>query len=65
MGASHFGKDTSFLTKFLPPQPPLSKGGARIQPAFLPNRDAPNNILVQQVKKHDSSTSGMEASPHS
>ncbi|MCP2728057.1 hypothetical protein [Limnofasciculus baicalensis] len=41
LGASHFGKDTHFLPPFSPPQPALSKGGERIQPAFLPNRDAP------------------------
>ncbi len=44
LGASHFGKDTHFLPPFSPPQPPLSKGGERIQPAFLPNRDAPGKL---------------------
>ncbi len=50
MGSSHFGKDTRFLKKFLPPQPPLSKGGARIQPTFLPNRDAPRINKSQKSK---------------
>ncbi|MCP2732125.1 tetratricopeptide repeat protein, partial [Limnofasciculus baicalensis] len=51
MGASHFGKDTLFLTKFLPTLPPLSKGGARIQSPFLPNRDAPEMTLWETEEK--------------
>ncbi|MCP2729095.1 hypothetical protein [Limnofasciculus baicalensis] len=53
-GASHFGKDTHFLTKKTP-QPPLSKGGARIQPAFLPKQDAPTTPANSSLKIGDSS----------
>ncbi len=50
LGGSHFGKDTRFLTKFLPPQPCLSKGGARIQPGFLPfSGCSPNASPLQQI----------------
>ncbi|MCP2729166.1 hypothetical protein [Limnofasciculus baicalensis] len=48
-GASHFGKDTHFLPPFSPPQPPLSKGGERIQPVFLLNRDAPNKPTAKAM----------------